>query len=95
MVNELIRSYANNREAAGFFYYRDSANNEIDLIIQRKGRLHLIECKSGITYGSGDVKAFSRLDRSNFEIGISGIVCLTEKVYPIKKDVYAFPVTSI
>lgn len=95
MVNEIIRSYPNNREAAGFFYYRDPANNEVDPIIQRNGRLHLIECKSGITYGSGDVKAFSRPDRSNFEIGISGLVCLTEKVYPIKKDVYAFPVTSI
>ena len=82
-------------EDAGFYYYRDKNGNEIDLIMIRNGKLTLIECKAGMTYDSTDVKAFERLSHSNYEVGPSCLICLTEKAYPLKKDVYALPVTSI
>lgn len=95
IINEILKSYKNNREDAGFFYYRDSAMNEIDLIIMRDGILSLIECKSGMTYDRSDVKAFSRLKDSDYQIGPSCIICPTEKPYPIKDGVYVLPITSI
>ncbi len=61
----------------------------------RNGKLTLIECKAGISYDSGDVKAFGRLERSNYEVGPSCLICLTEKAYPLKEGVYALPITSI
>lgn len=95
MVNEILKSYKNNSEEARFFHYRDSQMNEIDLIILREGKLTLVECKSGITYGSSDIKAFARLENSDYEIGPSCLICLTEKAYPIRDGVYALPITSI
>lgn len=95
IVNEILKSYKNNRETAGFYYYRDSAMNEIDLMILRNGTLSLIECKSGMTFGASDVKAFARMDGSSYTIGPSCIICLTEKAYPVKDGVYALPITSI
>ena len=95
IVNEILKSYSNNTEDAGFYYYRDKNGNEIDLIMIRNGKLTLIECKAGMTYDSTDVKAFERLSHSNYEVGPSCLICLTEKAYPLKKDVYALPVTSI
>ena len=95
IVNEILKSYSNNTEDAGFYYYRDKNGNEIDLIMVRDGKLTLIECKAGMTYNSTDVKAFERLSHSNYEVGPSCLICLTEKAYPLKKDVYALPVTSI
>ncbi len=95
IVNEILKSYKNNSEEAGFFHYRDSQMNEIDLIILREGKLTLVECKSGITYGSSDIKAFARLENSDYEIGPSCLICLTEKAYPIRDGVYALPITSI
>jgi predicted AAA+ superfamily ATPase len=95
IVNEILKSYKNNKEDAGFYYYRDSKMNEIDLMILRNGMLSLIECKSGITYDATDIKAFGRLDRSDYKVGQSCIICLTEKPYPVKEGVYALPITAI
>ncbi|MFA7032738.1 MAG: DUF4143 domain-containing protein, partial [Bacilli bacterium] len=74
IVNEILKSYKNNSEEAGFFHYRDSQINEIDLIILRDGKLTPVECKAGITYGSSDIKAFARLENSDYEIGPSCLI---------------------
>jgi len=95
IVNEIMKSYSNNTEDAGFYYYRDKNGNEIDLVMLRDGKLTLIECKAGTRYDSTDVKAFGKLEHSNYEIGLSCLICLTEKAYPLKDGVYALPITSI
>lgn len=95
IVNEIMKSYDNNCVEWGFHYYRDSEGNEVDLVMLGNGTLNLVECKSGMTYDSGDVKAFSKLKRSKYEIGQSCVVCLTERAYPIRDGVYALPVSSI
>ncbi len=95
IVNEIMKTYSNNTEEAGFFYYRDSEGHEVDLVMLRDGILTLIECKAGMTYDSTDVKAFSRLERSDHDIGPSCIICLTERAYPLKEGVYALPLSSI
>lgn len=91
IVNEIMKSYSNNRADAGFYYYRSTNGNGVDLVIQRGGILTLVECKSGMTYDKGDLKAFSRLEN----VGPSCIICLTENAYPIAEGVYALPLTSI
>ena len=95
IINEIMKTYSNNTEEAGFYYYRDSENNEVDFIILRNAKLTLVECKAGMTYHSTDVKAFSRLDKSDYEVGPSCLICLSEKAYPLKPGVYALPITSI
>lgn len=95
IVNEILKSYRNNRENAAFYYYRDSSMNEIDLMILRNGKMSLIECKAGMKYTDSDVSAFSKMKKTEYEIGQSCIICLTEKAYPVKDGVYALPVTSI
>ena len=95
IVNEIIKTYTNNTEEAGFYYYRDAEKYEIDLLILRDAMLSLIECKAGMTYDSTDVKAFSRLDKSDYEVGPSCLICLTDRAYPLRSGVYALPVSSI
>lgn len=94
IVNEIMKSHCNNGLNTGFHYFRDQGN-EIDLVMVSDGKLTLVECKSGMTYDAKDVRAFDRLDRSLLKVGPSCLVCLTEKMYPLRKDVYALPVTSI
>ncbi|MDR1690995.1 MAG: hypothetical protein LBR42_04025 [Candidatus Methanoplasma sp.] len=48
-----------------------------------------------MTYGPSDVKAFNRLENSDYAVGPSCIICPTEKPYPIKDGVYALPITAI
>ena len=95
VVNEILKTYSNNTESVGFYYYRDSNRNEIDLIMLKNGELMLIESKAGTDFGSNDLKAFRLLKKSDYAIGPSCIICLTDKAFPLMEGVYALPVTSI
>ena len=95
IVNEIKKSYRNNGVRDNFYYYRDNNQNEIDLVILDEGILHFVECKSGVSYSKKDVKAFNCLKDSNYKIGQSCIICSTNSVYAIDKDIYALPITSI
>lgn len=95
IVNEIIKSYTNNSTACGFFYYRDNNMNEIDLIMLKDAKISLIECKSGISFDKKDVKAFSQIRSSNYEVVDSCVICNADVVYPISDKVFALPITSI
>lgn len=95
IINEIRKSYMNNSKKAKFNYYRDSNQNEIDLIILSKGIISFVECKKGISFESRDVKSFNQLDNTRYQIGDSCIICNTDVIYTIKNNVYALPITSI
>ncbi len=95
IVNEIRKSYKNNGIKGNFYYYRDNNQNEIDLVILDGGVLHFIECKSGVNFNKSDVKGFSKLKDSNYEIGNSFVICNTQTIYKIDEMVYAIPISSI
>ncbi len=95
IVNEIRKSFRNNGLNENLYYYRDTNQNEIDLVILQGGILHLVECKSGVEFSKNDVKAFKQLFGSNYEIGSSCIICNTSAIYKIDDKTYALPITSI
>lgn len=95
IVNEIRKSFRNNGIKENFYYYRDNKQNEIDLVILDEGILHFVECKSGVDFDKSDVKAFSKLNDSNYKIGNSCIICNTTTIYKIDEGVYAFPISGI
>lgn len=95
IINEIRKSYLNNGERPNLYYYRDEKQNEIDLLIMEEGKLHRVECKAGVSYKKTDVKSFSCVEGTSYALGTSGIVCNTDIVYPLDKDVYAFPLAGI
>ncbi len=95
IINELRKSFINNGESVGYYYYRDSNNNEIDLVLLHKGTLHRIECKSGMQYNLSSVRSFKQLDNTKYTLGTSGIICNSDVIYPLDKDIYVFPLSGI
>lgn len=97
IVNEIIKSYKNNRydKETSFYYYRNSKQEEIDLIIVRDGKISLIECKSGEEFNSKDVSSFDNLSKTRLEMTNNAIICTTKNIYSIGKGVYVIPFTSI
>lgn len=97
IVNEIIKSYKNNRydKETSFYYYRNSNQEEIDLIIVRDGKISLIECKSGEEFGSKDVSSFDNLSKTKLEMTNNAIICTTKNIYSIGKGIYVIPFTSI
>ena len=90
-----MKSYENTETYAEFYYYRDSNQNEIDLIIQENGKLTLVEIKSGMNFNNSAIKGFKALENSKYMIDKSCVICLTESVYKINEDVYVLPVSVI
>lgn len=95
IMNEIRKSYRNNGINENFYYYRDKNQNEIDLVILENGQLHFIECKTGVSFNKSSIKSFKQLSSSNYQIGLSCIICNTPSIYTIDKDIYALPITSI
>ncbi len=97
IINEIMKSYSNLRKdkAISFYYYRDSQQNEIGLIILKDGKLTAIECKSGEQYSSNDLKTTRILKNGRYPIEAKGIICTCKSVYPLGDDSYLLPVTAI
>ncbi len=97
IINEIIKGYKNNRidKETSFYYYRNSNQEEIDLIINRNGKLTLLECKSGEEFAAKDVKAFDNLTKTKLKIEDNAIICTTKTIYSIKKGIYVIPFTAI
>ncbi len=97
IINEILKSYSNLRKdrSASFYYYRDSQQSEIDLIILKDGNLTALECKSGEQYSSKDLKAANLLKNSRYELGSKAIICTCKEVCPIGDGAFLLPVTTI
>lgn len=96
IYNEIRKSYLNNGlEDSNMFFYRDNNQNEIDLILLRDGKLDFVECKSGKEFGKNNIKGFSQLKDTSFELGGQCIVCTTEEPYRISSNTYAYPIRCL
>ncbi|MCL1817993.1 MAG: ATP-binding protein [Spirochaetaceae bacterium] len=90
-VSEIIKSYYNCGRRPPIFYYRDTDQKEIDLILEANNTLHPFEIKKSASPDRSVVLRFETLRRTNKKIGAGGVICMTDNVYPINKDNYYVP----
>ena len=62
IVMEAIKHRYNMGLEGGVFFYRDSNQNEVDLLIKQGGELTAIEVKSSMTYSSSFEKALTQIE---------------------------------
>ena len=62
IVMEAIKHRYNMGLEGGVFFYRDSNQNEVDLLIKQEGELTAIEVKSSMTYSSSFEKALKQIE---------------------------------
>ena len=48
-----------------------------------------------MSYNLKAIKSFKQLDNTNYQKSTSGIICNTDSVYPLGKDVYVIPFSGI
>lgn len=95
IFNEIRKSYINDGQIQQLYYYRDSEQNEVDLIILKNGILSCVEIRTGQTFNASYTKAFKKLQNSKYEKGKNAIVCTTDKVSVISDGTFILPVSSI
>lgn len=62
IVMEAIKHRYNMGLKGGVFFYRDSNQNEVDLLIKQEGELTAIEVKSSMTYSSSFEKTLTQIE---------------------------------
>ena len=106
VVSEIYKSYINNGQNPPLFFYRDSNNKEIDLIIQTGMTVNPIEIKKG-TAPKDAARHFSVLKHIEkephqedifngaahlkTEIGMGAVICMPVDVLPIDKKNWYIP----
>lgn len=91
MFTEILKSYWHNGKCAPLYYYRDKDKKEIDLLIVQDGAMYPLEFKKTAAPDHTLARTFSLLERHKMPVKEGGIVCLTETLRPITKDINAIP----
>lgn len=94
-VTEIIKSYLNAGKRPPIFYYRDSDQREIDLIIEENGILYPIEIKKTANPKKNAGRHFSVLGKTDKEYGMGSIVCMSDDLVPVNSEIWAVPVWLI
>ncbi len=93
VVSEILKSYWHNGKRPFVYFYRDTSQKEIDLLIEENGKLYPIEIKQSANPQIQMSKSFSIIDDQRR--GLGAIVCMTDKLIPLNREVYAIPVSYI
>lgn len=91
VVSEILKSYRHNGERPLIYWYRDTQQKEIDLLIERDGKLHPIEIKLTSNPNKSMLKHFNVLDNQ----GYGGLICMRESDIPLTEGVSAIPISYI
>jgi len=94
-VSEIIKSYYNAGKRPPIFYYRDSDQKEIDLIIEQNHVLYPIEIKKSAQPKKDAVRHFTVLEKTGLTVGTGCVVCLSNDIIPIDHSNYYVPVNMI
>lgn len=89
---EILKSYWRQGKTAHCYYYRDTHQKIVDLLIEANGGLSPIEFKktaSPAISASMDFKALEKLDKP---IKQEAVICFLESAVPLSRDVIAIPV---
>jgi predicted AAA+ superfamily ATPase len=94
-MTEIIKSYWHNGRDAPLYFYRDTDQREVDLLIVQDGFIYPVEFKKSAMPNRADIRSFSALDKLDLPIGDGAVVCLTDLTMPITQRVTAVNIAQI
>lgn len=94
-VAEIVKSYQNAGQEAFLYYYRDSDAKEIDLILERDGKLFPVEIKKMASPPKKLTRVFDLIDKSPLQRGTGAVVCLADQLGAFDQDNLIVPVSLI
>lgn len=95
VVTEILKSYWHNGKEANFYFYRDSDQKEIDLLIEANNIIYPIEIKKTATPSKLAVKNFPVLNKLDKQIGHGALICLTSKTIPVSAEITAISAVTL
>lgn len=91
VIAEILKSYHHNGIRPFLYWYRDTTQKEIDLLIEENGKLHPIEIKLTANPKKSMIKNFSTIQNA----GEGALICMRNEDLPLSEDVNVIPVSYI
>ncbi len=92
LFSELLKSYWHKGVDAPFYFYRDTDQREVDLLIEQGDTLYPVEFKKTATPSRTASKHFSALEKLGRKVGPGGVLCFVENEIPLSRSVVAIPI---
>lgn len=94
-VAEIIKTYQNTGQEPFLYYYRDKDAREIDLILERDGKLFPIEIKKMASPPKKLTKVFDLIDKSPLQRGTGAILCMADQLGAFDQNNLIVPISLI
>lgn len=94
-VAEVVKSYQNSGLEPFLYYYRDADAKEIDLLLERDGKLFPVEIKKMATPPKKLTKVFELIDKSPLQRGTGAILCMADKLGAFDQNNLIIPISLI
>jgi len=97
VVSEIVKSYCYNGldPRRHLYYYRDTTQREIDLVILKDNKLYPVEIKKSSATGNKANKSFYVLEATGYQQGSGSIICMAGMVMPLDRNTNLIPVDEI
>ena len=92
MFSEILKSYWHNGKTPRFYYYRDTDQREVDLVIETGVGLYPVEFKKTASPSKSASKHFYVLRKITENVGHGAVICFVENDVPLSREVTAIPV---
>ena len=94
-VAEITKTYQNAGQEPFLYYYRDKDAREIDLILERDGKLFPIEIKKMASPPKKLTKVFDLIDKSPLQRGTGAILCMADQLGAFDQNNLIVPISLI
>ena len=94
-VAEIIKTYQNAGQEPFLYYYRDKDAREIDLILERDGKVFSIEIKKMASPPKKLTKVFDLIDKSPLQRGTGAILCMADQLGAFDQNNLIVPISLI
>ena len=97
IISEIIKSYTNNGKnpKARLYYYRDTNQKEIDLLVFYDNIVYPVEIKKSANPGKIAIKNFDVVKKFGVEVGYGIVLCMMENIMAIDEENYYVPIEYI
>lgn len=97
IITEIIKSYTNNGKdpRSRLYYYRDTNQKEIDLLIFNDNKVYPVEIKKSANPGKDAIKNFDIVKKFGTDVGNGTVLCMMENIVTIDENNYYVPIEYI
>lgn len=92
VVLEIIKNYQNTGIEPFIYFYRDRDGKEIDIILEKDGKLHPIETKKSVKPDIRITRTFSTLNKAPLEISTSAVICMANNISAFNRENLIVPI---